>query len=205
MALLTDQEKDRIEASVAAAETRTAAEIVVACVARSEHYAAVRLLFAVLMALSVSAALAVAAPGLLSGELLALQLGAGAAAYWLSGLAPLLRRLVPSTFARAAVERAAQLAFVRHSVFATRERTGVLILLSELEHRVAILGDEGIHARVKSPGWEAHVSTIVAAIRAGKAGEGVCQVVDALAGVLAEGAPIRSDDTNELHNRVRED
>jgi putative membrane protein len=127
----------------------------------------------------------------------------GTLAYWLSGLPALLRRLTPNAVKGAAVERAAQLAFVQHSVFATRDRTGVLILLSEQEHKVAILGDEGIHRRVQDVGWQGYVATIVQAIRAGKPGEGVCEVVDALAEVLAQGAPVSADDVNELSNRVR--
>jgi putative membrane protein len=178
---------------------------VVATVPRSAGYTGVRLASAALVTLSASGALILARPGLLAGEVLGLELLLGLLVYALSGQATVLRWLIPKLQQRSAVERAAQLAFVKHSVFATRERTGVLILLSELEHRVAILGDEGIHARVKMEGWESYVDTMVSSVRAGKPGAGVCQVVDALAQILAQGAPIRSDDTNELPNRVRED
>ena len=47
------------------------------------------------------------------------------------------------------------------------------------------------------------VATIVRAIRSGKAAEGVCQVIGALSEKLAELAPVRADDTNELPDRVR--
>jgi putative membrane protein len=205
MAIFNDEEKQRIEARIADAEQRTAAEIVVACVPQSDTYLGVRWLFAALVALAGSALLSLTVPFLHSGEVLVCELAIGGLAFWLSGRASLLRRLTPDALKGAAVERAAQLAFVQHTVFATRERTGVLILLSEQEHRVAILGDEGIHQRVKDVGWEGHVATIVRAIRAGKAGDGVCEVIDGLAGVLAQGAPVSADDVDELSNRVREE
>jgi putative membrane protein len=203
MAIFNEQEKQRIEARIAAAEQKTAAEIVVASVPASDGYVGVRWLFAVLVALCAGAVASLTLPFLRAGEVVAGELVIGALAYWLSGLPALLRRLTPNAIKGAAVERAAQLAFVQHTVFATRERTGVLILLSEQEHKVAILGDEGIHRRVQDVGWQGYVATIVQAIRTGKPGEGVCEVIDALAEVLAQGAPVAADDVNELPNRVR--
>jgi putative membrane protein len=203
MATLSDADKQRIEAAVAAAEQKTAAEIVVVALARSDAYAGVRWFAAALFALTLSAALALAFPSLRAGEVLGLQLLFALLALWLSGRPALLRSLTPETLKREAVERAAQLAFVEHTVFATRERTGVLILLSEQEHRVAVLGDEGIHRRVQDVGWQQHVETITRAIRSGRAADGVCEVIAALAKVLAEGVPVQPDDVNELPNRVR--
>lgn len=205
MALLTAQDRQRIETSISAAERMTAAEIVVACIAHGDSYLDLRVLAAGLIALAGGAGLSLGLPWLDLHELLALQTLIAVAVFAVSGLAPVLRACVPGARKHSAVERAAQLAFLKHSVFATRERTGVLILLSELEHKVVILGDQGIHARVQDPGWQKHVESIVRAIGAGRAADGVCEVIDSLAKVLAEGAPIRADDTNELPNRVRDD
>ena len=90
-----------------------------------------------------------------------------------------------------------------HGVYATRDRTGVLIFLSALEHRVVILGDRGIHQRVQDPGWSELVALLVAAIKQGKSADGVCEVITRLGELLARDAPIREDDTNELANEVR--
>jgi putative membrane protein len=204
MAILNASDKQRIEAAITEAETKTAAEIVVATVARSDGYLDVRLVTALLFGFGASAALHLLLPLVGPGELFAVQIGLGLLAFFVSGLPAVLRWLVPEARKRAAVGRAAQLSFLEHAVFATRERTGVLILLSELEHNVTILGDEGIHARVAGEGWQQHVATIVTAIRSGRAAEGVCAVIAALTQVFAEIAPIRADDTNELDNRVRE-
>lgn len=204
MALLNQADKQRIEARVAAAEQGTAAEIVVATVARSDSYQDVRLFAALLSGVVVASALHLLWPAMPVGELLAIQVAAGLLTYALSALPAVLRLLVPRARTHAAVKREAELSFLEHALFNTRDRNGVLILLSELEHNVTILGDQGIHARVQNAGWEQHVTTIVAAIRRGQAVEGVCQVIDALAALLAEREPVKHDDTNELDNRVRE-
>jgi putative membrane protein len=203
MAILSSQDRARVEAAIAQLEQRSAAEIVVAEVPRSDRYLELRGALAALFALGASAGLHTLLPLVGAGELLLLEVLLFALGFAVLGVPALLRRCLPERRVREAVQRAAGLSFLAHGVFATRERTGVLILLSELEHQVVILGDQGIHAHMPEDGWGAHVETIVKAIRAGRAGEGVCQVIEALAEKLAELAPARADDTNELPDRVR--
>lgn len=204
MPIFSEDDKRRIEARIAEAEKKTAAEFVVATTPRSDGYLDVRLIWALCFGLGASAALHLALPLVGPGELFALQLALGALAFWLGGVPALLRRLLTARRMDRAAEREARVRFLEHEVFDTRARTGVLILLSELEHNVTILGDRGIHARVNDAGWEQHVATITAAIRAGRAADGVCQVVDKLAELLAQTAPVESDDRDELENRVRD-
>lgn len=204
MAIFSQQDKQQIEASIAAAEQQTAAEIVVATVPHCESYRDVRVLSALVVGLGGSAAVHLLMPWLEVGELFALQIALGLLGYLLSGQPALLRLLVPRQRVGAAVRREAEVRFLEHAVFNTKSRNGVLILLSELEHGVTILGDKGIHERVQGAGWEKHVTTIVTSIRAGKPAEGVSQVVDALSKVLAQHDPIQHDDVNELHDGVRE-
>jgi putative membrane protein len=142
-------------------------------------------------------------PGLPAVWLLWLQFGAAGAAWLLSGLPPVLRRLIPRRRAQVSVERSAELAFLEQGVFATRARTGVLILLSELEHRVAILGDEGIHARVQARGWEDLVARLAASIRKHAPGDGLCEVVREIGRFLAADVPAGPDNPDELDNRIR--
>lgn len=204
MAIFSEQDKQRIEACVAAAEKNTASEIVVATVPRSESYRDVRVISALVFALGGGAGLHLLLWWLDVGEVLGLQLLLGLLGYFAAGQPTLLRLLIPRERVRSAVQREAEVRFLEHAVFDTKGRNGVLILLSELEHGVTILGDRGIHSRLQGAGWEAHVTTIVSAIRAGKPAEGVSQVIDALALVLAEHDPIQRDDVNELPNAVRE-
>lgn len=43
----------------------------------------------------------------------------------------------------------------------TKDRNAVLILISHLDHRVAIWGDEGIHGRAGHPLWEKALNTLL--------------------------------------------
>jgi putative membrane protein len=201
MSLFTKDEAERIAAAIAEVEQRTAGEIVVAEDVRSDDYAEVRLTWAIGLGLAIAGGIHLALPWLDAGWLLGVQFAVFALVWSISSLPAVLRALLPRARAQQAVQRAAQLAFTEHQVFRTRDRTGVLIFLSALEHRVVILGDEGIHAR--NPGWDGLVAELVQAIRAGKPGEGVCAVIQRLGSKLAESTPIRTDDENELPNHVR--
>jgi putative membrane protein len=203
MSLFNKDEADRVAAAITEVEQGTAGEIVVAEDVRSDDYAEVRLAWAFGLGLSIAGGAHLLWPWIEAGWLLLVQLGVFLLVWVLSALPAVLRLLIPSGRAHDAVDRAARLAFSEHAVYRTRDRTGVLIFLSALEHRVVILGDEGIHARVQNPGWEALVAELVQAIRAGRAGEGVCTVVRKLGTRLSEHAPIRPDDENELPNHVR--
>jgi putative membrane protein len=203
MSLFSKSEADQIAAAITEVERDTAGEIVVAEDVRSDDYTEVRLAWAFGLGLAVAGVVHLGWPWLEAGSLLAAELGVFVLVWLVSALPAVLRWLVPRARAREAVDRAARLAFLEHGVFRTRDRTGVLIFLSALEHRVVILGDEGIHARVQNTGWDALVAELVQAIRQRHAGEGVCGVVRKLGARLREVAPIKPDDTNELANHVR--
>jgi putative membrane protein len=203
MGLLSEAARKRIADTIAEIEQRTAAELVVVSVDHSDTYTDVRLGYALLASLLVGPLGYWGFPHLSVSNLLELQLASAILVFWLLALPPLLRLVVPRARLQACVERRASLAFLEHGVFATRDRSGVLILVSELEHRVVMLGDEGIHQRVQMQGWQAHVNNIVAAIRGGRAGDGLCEVLQTLGSTLIAEFPVRPDDTNELSNEVR--
>ena len=203
MTVFSPQEQARIEACIGEVEKRTAAEIVVVTRKLSDPYVDVRLVAAGASALLAAAIAHFAWPQLSVSSVLALQLIVAALAWPLSSTRRALRLLVPSQRRQLAVERACELEFLEHAVFETRDRNGVLILLSELEQRVAILGDKGIHARVEVQGWGALVKHMVNAIHEGRSCDGVCEVITRLGETLALGAPVQADDTNELSNKVR--
>lgn len=205
MALFDEQGRKRIEAAIAAAEQRSAGEIVVATVRASEGYHVLRLLYGFALGISVAALLHLARPSLGFHWLTLIELVVAASAWFVLGWGPALRLVLPGLYTLHAVERRARAEFFERGLFATRERSGVLIMLSELERKVVILGDAGIHARVQTSGWQAHVDQIVAQIRRGRAADGVCEVIAQLAGSLEAGVPRQADDQDELSNEVREE
>ena len=99
---------------------------------------------------------------------------------------------------------AAAAAFVRGEVFATRERTGILVFLALLEHRVVVLGDAGINERVQPEEWQAIANDIVAGIRRSRPAAALAAGIEACGRLLAErGVPQVEEDVNELPDRPR--
>lgn len=203
MAVLDESARTRIEVAIGEVERHTSGEIVVATVPASDDYNDVALAYGAALAIAVAAATHWLWPSFSTMWLLSLECGVVLACLLAFRSGAVLRALAPKARLTESVERRAREAFLEHALFATRDRTGVLILISELEHRVTILGDEGIDAHVHAEGWRAHVDRIVAALRKGSAADGICEVVAAIGAVLAAHLPARADDTDELDNRVR--
>lgn len=202
MALFSKEDQQRIEARIEAVESRSAGEVVVAEVQRCDNYSGRRFVNAGLLSLVLAAGVHELWPLVPTDWVLLTQVPLVALLYFLTGLGPVLRALVPRAERVQEVEQRAARMFTERAVFDTRDHSGVLIMLSELEHQVVVLGDRGILARLQVSGFEQYVKTIVAAVRSGRAAEGVCQVLDALGEVLAADFPRREDDVDELPNRV---
>lgn len=102
------------------------------------------------------------------------------------------------------VDQAARLAFLKEEVFHTRQRTGILIFISMFEHRVEVLGDTGIAAKVSVDEWNHIVQTIVKGLKNNRRAEGICEAIaEAQHLLLKNGFVIEADDTNELPDNLR--
>lgn len=102
------------------------------------------------------------------------------------------------------VDTAARLAFLDEEVFATRNRTGILIYISRLEHQVEILGDKTISANVSVQEWEHILQTIVTGIKQRRKTEAICQAVEQAKHLLIKNGHVADgNDTNELPNNLR--
>jgi len=99
---------------------------------------------------------------------------------------------------RAAAERA----FRRMGVSATRARNGVLIFLVPRRRKVVVLGDAGIHAKVAPDFWNRVVERITADFRRGDPTAGMVAAVELLGNALASAFPASAADVNELPNSV---
>jgi putative membrane protein len=104
---------------------------------------------------------------------------------------------------RRVAQRAAE-AFLAEEVFDTRDRTGILLFLSLLEHKVLVLGDAGINAKVQQSEWEEVVKLIVDGMRSGKPADGLIEAIQKCGALLKrEGVVIKPDDKDELSNQMR--
>ena len=212
-ALFTDAERELIRAAVAEAETRTAGEIVPYVVRRSGDYEV-----AVWRAASVGAlvtgmvALAVAWGydgwgwgWLYSSWALALAMTLGGVAGALLTLAdPVRRWLAGAARLDVQVHRRAALAFVEEEVFDTRDRTGILLFVSLFEHRIEVVGDAGINAKVEQAEWAEVVALVRDGIRERSLADGLARGVERCGDLLhRRGVAVQPDDTDELSDDVR--
>lgn len=201
--LMTAEEAKKVSLAIAAVEQKTAGEIMIVVAARSDHYADMRALVALVSAVGLAWTAYWLLPTVPSGWFFGGQIVLWLGFWVLAGSGPVVRALVPAERIARAVDVKAKQVFVEHGLTETRDRSGVLILVSEFEHRVHILADRGIHEHVGQEGWQQEVNAIVGSIRRGTAAVGLCEVVAHIGAKLAEKFPPRSDDVNELSDHVR--
>ncbi len=203
MALLNEHDMDIIHHAVERAEEKSASEIVIVAVGSCDDYGPYRAAWSAVAATALCGLTAIFAPHYPDPWYVIAVLPAGFLFWVLSGIPWMMRCIVPKDIREAAMNARLMQAFSEHRVYATRDKTGLLIILCEAEHLVGILGDSGIHAHVGNDGWKAHVNTIVQGIRNKQPAKALAQVIDELAEVLVHIAPRREDDANELPNNVR--
>lgn len=209
--LFSQSDLNRISAAVKEAERRTSGEIVPYVVDRSDSYTEAEWRGGVLAGTATLVAFMVQQesshswmqPGLaqvIIVSMVAFLAGALAVRY-----VPFCKRLLVGRAAmdRRVHQKAAE-AFVAEEVFDTRERTGVLIFLSLFEHKVVVIGDSGINAKVKHSDWEGIVQLIVAGIQSRKAADGLISAIGQCGDLLERaGVAIRKNDADELSDNLR--
>lgn len=213
-AALTEADLARIEAAVGAAEQRTAGEIVPFVVRQSGSYDVAAWRAAAIGALLAAAAALGASwlydgwglPWLYSTWAVETATLAGAVAGGLAGaFVPLVRRSLagPALLAETVHRRAAE-AFLDEEVFATRDRTGILLFVSLFEHRIEVVGDSGINAKVEPAEWEGVVARVRTGIRGGDLAGGLVAAVEMCGDLLhRRGVELQPGDTDELPDGVR--
>ena len=201
MATLTTEDQEKISATIAEVESRTAGEVVVALVSQSDDYADVR--YPAAFGLTMISAIATSqfASGWLLDYLIPLQLPIFLICFQLTKVPAFTRFLAGPALSERCRERAMQM-FIERGIHNTRDQSGLLVMLSELEHQVVILGDAGIHQKVGDAGWEGYIERIVTGLKGGQAAASIVAVLHDLGAQLAAHFPARSDDTDELANEV---
>jgi putative membrane protein len=209
--LFSDDELRAIEQAAAGAERRTSGEIVPYVVGACDEYRETTWKAAVLGAV-LGGAVGVAVHflgGFWGGSpwlwfVLPATLTAGVAAAASRSLSLVRRLLVPDAILDLRARRRAALAFLDEEVFATRDRTGILIFVALFERRVVVLGDAGINRAVPDGAWQGIVTGIVRGIRDGRTAASMVAAIQECGRLLeAHRVEIRPDDTDELDNRLR--
>ena len=84
----------------------------------------------------------------------------------------------------------------------TAERHGVLIYVAVQDRKLAVVGDEGIHARTGDDHWAFVRDLMVDRLRANAPRDALIAAVTAVGRELARHFPRRPDDKNELTDEV---
>lgn len=213
--IFTAADLEAIRAATADVERRTPGEVVAYIVGRCDGYEEAAWRASALLA--GAAALAAGAAHALGGYWVGAGLAwisfpalAGAAAGWLlARRSSALRRLLidDETLARR-VRRRAEAAFLEEGVFATRDRSGVLLLLALFERRAVVLPDRGIAQRVDPAEWSRIADALAEGARRGRHAAALVEAIGACGRLLeAGGIARRADDRDELGDepRLRDD
>jgi putative membrane protein len=188
---LSDADLEAIRVAVASAERRSAGEIVTVIVERCDAHQGALWKGAALgaMAATLAASILHGALGFWGGSIwlwLALPAWAGAGAgYLLPLLVPAVHRgAIGADVLEHRVRQRALAAFAESGVFATRARTGLLLLVALFEHRVEMVCDRGVEARVPAADWEPIVDRLTAGLRQGRAAQALVAAIGDIGGVL---------------------
>ena len=206
---LNKDEQERIRAAVSEAEKQTSGEIVPMIVPAAYHYPVADVLGGASLALPVSIVLT---------YILGSMLWVGPANMWVFmgvfGVAfvvfhrvvqrvwPLKRVFISDREIDEEVQEAALTSFFKEELYRTRDETGILIFVSVFEHRVWVLADRGINAKVDPGQWEGVVAHIVSGIKDGRQADAICEAVREVGTILARHFPVKADDVDELDNLI---
>lgn len=200
--IFTEAETKRIADCVAAVERASATEIVPLVVEASDDYPAAGWRAGASAAFLAALLLAYFFPHLDPLWFLAGALGAFLVGLALAQWPPCLRFALRDYKVDEEVHQRAVQAFHELGVHRTRERTGILIFVSLLEHRAEIICDVGIAAKVPREAWKEIVDTLARDVKRGELSAGLCRAVESAGKLTSRHFPGASGDANELSDAV---
>jgi putative membrane protein len=205
----SEADREAIRAATAEAERKTAGELVVYVTERCDSHGEVGWK-AALIGGALGALCAAFAVWRFGGWgtpdylwiLIGLQLGLVIG--WVSSrFDAVARRLIGEEALDGRVEGRAAEAFLEERVFATRDRTGVLVFVALFEHRVLVLADEGISERVGDGAWDEISRELALGLRRGRPAPALIHAVERCADLLVDQGISPLDPANELSNQPR--
>ena len=220
---LTDADREKVSAAIAAAEANSNGEIVAVATPISDPYHDVALHWALIPLFAVLAwaawrpsALAWWYDFLFGGwqpdptlsQLLTLLMFFAALKFTVALLIlkwmPLRLLLTPAATKHRRVRRRAIAIFQAAAAGRTTGRTGILIYLSLAERRAEIIADEAILKVTDDHTWGEAMTELITNVRAGRVGDGIAAAVERVGVVLSEHFPRSSADLNEIPDKLIE-
>jgi putative membrane protein len=220
---LTDADREKVSAAIAAAEANSNGEIVAVATPISDPYHDVALHWALIPLFAVLAwaawrpsALAWWYDFLFGGwqpdptlsQLLTLLMFFAALKFTVALLIlkwmPLRIALTPGATKERRVRRRAITIFRAAAERRTVGRTGILIYLSMAERRAEIIGDEAITKVTTPETWGDAMTSLLVEVKQGRVGDGIVAAIERVGLVLTEHFPRTADDVNEIPDKLIE-
>jgi len=208
--IFTNEEKHRVKEAVESLEKESCGEIVPFFTRKSDYYDEVSWHLSSILGIGGLAIISLLSyvwllPSLSFLEAFIVILGLMIFGYFMPILFPILKRVfISEGRMMEMISLRAKEAFLNEKVYDTKERVGILIYVSRLEHVVLVIGDEGINERVQKEDWEKVVSLITDGLKHKKIGDGLVNGINHCKDLLLKNGFIRKDsDTNELSNELR--
>lgn len=195
---LTDAEREDVKKAIQQAESQTSGEIVPMLVRRSSTVGHVPMLVMSLLAivaLTIDSFYPLAwwAWGITVLAILALT-------RLLSTLDTTQRLLTADADEISQVHQRAELEFFENKVGHTRGNTGVLLFVSQMEHRAVVLADEAISSKLPPETWEGVLTLLLNGIKQGSAADGFKDAIRECGRLLSTHFPRQSQPMNEIDN-----
>jgi putative membrane protein len=223
MLKLTEADRDKVSAAIAAAEMKSSGEIVAVATPISDPYHDVALHWALVPLFAVLAWAAWRPTALVwwydflfggwspdptQSQLLTLLMFFAALKFTVALLIlkwmPLRLLLTPAVTKHRRVRRRAVAIFRAAAEKRTAGKTGILIYLSMAERRAEIVADEAILKVTDDQTWGEAMTDLLTNVREGRVGDGIAAAVGRVGVVLSEHFPRSAADLNEIPDKLIE-
>jgi putative membrane protein len=205
---LNKLDKEQIKLAVEAAEKKTRGEIVPMVLKRSDAYPAAHFRAAIMIGLALGFALYYLPFYEAEDALIYIWTIMGG---MLLGYCLCFHRKIKTFFlskkevAEEVHQRALE-SFFHEGVHNTRERTGILLFISTLEHRAELIADCGINEKVDKEAWDEILRHMLLGLKEGNPGAAISKAVEECGALLEKHFPFTGDqkekDVNELSDKV---
>lgn len=201
---LDDEARAAFKQTIAAIESTSSVEVVIALRRHSAGYFHANLIVGALATFAGLAAMLFSEAAFSLGAILIDPFLLGGTAGGLVHFLPQVKRLLtPARVRRREVGNAARAAFVERGVHNTIDRSGLLVYISWLEQEVALVADSALERSITPALLAETAARLTRAMPAG--GAAVARVLATLAEPAAAAMPRRAGDINELPDDIVSD
>jgi uncharacterized membrane protein len=96
----------------------------------------------------------------------------------------------------------AQKVFGKLGMHSTKEQNGILIYIATESHKIAVIGDAGIHKKLGKEYWDKIVDSMILKFKEGQHAQGLADAIIDCGEQLKHYFPYASDDNNELNDSI---